>query len=72
MMKATGSECKYLVNPGEYMKSDYSFALHKESPLREIFDFHTRNDFFHKTFTFCQILIFLDQEAILLYKFFKS
>ncbi len=47
MMKITGNECDYLVNPGEYLKSDYGFTLQKDSPLREILDFHTRHDFFN-------------------------
>ena len=49
MVKATGNECNYLVNPGEYIKSDYSFALQKDSPLTEIFDFNIRYDIIMKT-----------------------
>jgi len=45
MAKVIGSECYYMVNPGEYLKSDYGFTMQKDSPLREIFDFHIRCKF---------------------------
>jgi hypothetical protein len=34
--------CRYFVNPGQYIQSDYGFTFQKDSPLTQIFDFYIR------------------------------